>query len=357
MAKRHLLPPNATPFEKGMSLGFDREDLYGPKIESLRTLKLVDRPPNFLEWLIVEYGLGEISRFFDSGLDCIDTGIPWQRIKGTPRSLRDALSWIEYNNIWLEDQVKRRRQWHRYQIDMNKVPAVEDPVLYDAEYLATVSQPARSYFFRGYELWDVRPVEFGYKRWSRSLWGDSSGVFMPNGKTKWSHGQDYSVTAVADPLFKDALGINVSAGEVIDWDVIPWGSPGVSWGGVTNPRALKSYLMLRKTAHLAFYNAQNALIGFNRFKHVMDVTDANTPADKALIHFCCRTDFGAGYGHTAESVAVVIGGYTAPGVKPGKRWLTPGQLIFDPALVSDPIPLHIQFRRTVREHVQIHLEV
>lgn len=357
MAKNHLLPSNATPFERGMSLGYDREDLYAPTIESLRTLKIIDRPSHFLQWLIMEYGLGEISRFFASGGDCIDTGIPWQRIKGTRAAIREALSWIDYDNIAFEDEVKRRRQWHRYQIDMNQVPLVEDPILYDAEYLATVSQPARSYFFRGFEVWDVRPLEFGWMRFSKSMWGDSSGVRMPGGTVKWSHGVNYEVHTLADPFLKDELGVNISSLDEVQWESMPWNSLGLSWDGVNDVRALKRTVMLSKTSYLGFYDANDAIIGYHRFKHVIDVTDENTPADNAVIHFCCRMDFGVAFGATAESVAVHIDAQPAPGVKPGKRWLEPGELVFDPALVTELIPLHIQFRRTVREHVQIHLEV
>jgi len=365
MTRRHLLPGTSTTFEKGMALGFDREDILAPTIESLRTQKLIDRPDNFLPWLSIEYGLGEISRFFADQNDLIDTGIPWQRLKGTPAAIIAALGWIDYDTITIHDVVLRRRLWNRFQIEMGEVPTQEEELerLLDAEYLGTVSAPARSPFYRGFELYDVRPLEYGWKKWGESLWGNDSGVRVPGGKTKWSHGQDYSGSVSLTETQRQELSVDYENGDPIGWDPIPANTPGITWQGVTDAAALKVFLMSRIPAYIGFYDAADQPIGYRRAFGVRDVTGDFPPiANTAYFEIRCRTDFGDGFEATAAKVAILFHSFPSDLEKPGKLWLEPGEIAFNPDLTSenlktDFIAMPIEFRRTVREHVTLTVEV
>ena len=353
---------------RAVSETLDRDETLAPPIEAARSAKLVERPDSYLAWLEEEYGLGEISRFFADKRAMLDAGIAWQRLRGTPASIATALAWLGYDDIAVHDIVRRRRMWQRYQIEMGLVPAadVEDPLLYDSEYLARVSSPARSVFYRGFEGYDVRAMVWGRKRWGRSLWGADSGVRMPAngdlGQTKFSHGQDYAVDVTLTAAQKEELSINVVEGTEIGWENIPWDTPGLTWDGVADPKLYKAALLSAAPAYLGFFDAADQPIGYRRMFDAKDVTADRPPvADTAYVEFHARTAFGEGFGSTATQIAVLFHSRPADLTRPGKLWVEPGEIAFDPAytaanLQSDMIPLEIAFRRTVREHVVVTVE-
>jgi P2-related tail formation protein len=359
MAPLDLLPTNATRLERAFALStdlYDRIDAAG--IANMRGFKYVNTPAAFYPYIAHEYGLGEISEYFDEYPALIAAGIDWQRVRGTPDAIARALSWISYNETVLEDDKRRRRMWVRYQIGMGKVPTAEDedPVLYQAERLANLSDPARSYFYRGFQTWDVRALEWGDRRWGRSIWGDCSGVPMPGGVTKWSHGQDYPLPVTATDPFRAALGVLVVDGDDLVWAAVPWAVQGVTWEGVGDVRDFKRYMLAGRPAYVGFFDAGGSPIGYRRAKSPIDVTDEATAADNVKICIAARTDFGDGFGSTAASVAAIFDAAPAGDIPPGRLWLGPDELDFDPDKRSALIPVSVAFRRTVREHVQIIME-
>lgn len=205
-----VLPSDSTTvFEYTVEQATDIVDEIAPAIQEIHGIKYA-RPLNvtFAPWLVYEYGLGPISQFFGTAEDTIDEGRPWQRLRGTPAAVTTALGWLDYDAIDIEDQLRGRRRWHLYQMDMGELPGADEVNrLMNAEYLAGLSDPARSYFWRGYHGYDVRGHVHGRSRWGRSMWGDSSGVRLPGGKTKWSHGRSHTAAASGDETDIENLGI------------------------------------------------------------------------------------------------------------------------------------------------------
>jgi hypothetical protein len=362
MSREHLLPDNRTAFEEALSTASDYLPDLLPGVEAVRGFKFAGPFPAWLgPALIFEYGLGDIVSYFVNADAAVSEGVAWQRIIGTAAALTKALSWIGYEDILIRDAFPRRRMWHRYQIGMGEVPAVELPRLLDAEYLAGLSDPARSIFFRGWHGYDVRALEWSGGRWSRSMWGDSSGVRLDGGQTKWSHGEDFDGAIVAGAPEREALGIDVELGEDPGWIDIPWDTPGIDWSGIVDVAAFKSFLIRRLPAHVGFFKANGDLIGMRRPIAVRDVTAAHDVAgDTIVIEVEVRTGFGDGEGRQAAAVALIYrAGHMA---KPGALWVDANDVAMEPGFDDEDmtigsVPVDFTFRRTVRQHVTLTLEI
>ncbi|MER9625050.1 MULTISPECIES: phage tail protein [unclassified Mesorhizobium] len=360
----HLLPGNATSFERALSESTDYLEQMGAAADSIRGFKFATPlNPSVAPWLVAEYGLGPISAYF-GGIDAlIDAGIDWQRLRGTPLAISQGLGWIGYDAIALEDQNNRRLKWNRYQLGMGKVPLAELPVLRDAEYLAGLSDPARSVLFRGWHGYDFRTLEWSQGRWGNAIWGDDSGVRIDGGTVKWSHGEDLAGSVVAGPSERVALDVDVHRGDPIGWDDVPWTAPGLSWNGVTDVAAFKRFLMLRLPVYVGFYDEGGDAIGYRRPIAVRDVTSDHPGSGEAIfIEVECRTGFGDGEGRAAASCALVFRARPADPNKPGKLWLQPDEIEFEDGfgqadMTIGSLPVDFLFRRTVRQHVTFTLEI
>lgn len=366
MSREHLQPESSsTKFERAVSETLDFLPALGPGVAAVRGFKF-DRPliGSIAPWYIAELGLGPISRFFGSAADTIDTGVPWQRIRGTPAAIEESLTWIAYEATEVLDQFEGRRKWNRYQIDMGELPpAGEVAALMDAEYLAGLSDAARSVFFRGFYGYDYRALEWGELAWGDAIWGDDSGVRLPDGTVKWSHGQSRSLEYVGDDSDRQALDIDVSEGDQLGWGDFPWNAPGVTWNGVEDVAAFKSFLLRRLPVYIGFYKSNGDAIGYRRVYRITDVTDEQNPlGDEIFVEFECRTDFGDGAGQTAAHCALVFRCRPSNVLKPGKLWLAPNEISYEPGYSAadmkiGPISLALTFRKTVRERVVITLEI
>ncbi|MBY3434820.1 phage tail protein [Rhizobium laguerreae] len=329
-------------------------------IDEIKGLKYA-RPLNITvaPWLVYEYGLGPISQFFDTAEELIDEGRAWQRLRGTPAALTTSLAWIQYDDIGIEDQVKGRRRWHLYQINMGELPGDNEVErLNNAEYLAGLSDPARSYFWRGFFGYDVRGHVWGRSRFGFSIWGDSSGVRLPGGKVKWSHGRTHSIAATAEAGADIILGVDYEDGDPLTWlPSITWEAPGITWAGVTDARALKAWLMLRIPAHIGLFDADGDPVGYARvLREIRDVTDYGDAETTVELVYEASVAFGVASG-TVATAAIVFGGVSIAG-KPFKVWLTPDQIDFpDGETRVGESAVAFTFRETVRERIVINLTI
>ncbi len=363
---RHLMPPSSgTPTEKSISHGIDYIVRVSDYIDDIRGFKY-ERPLNETvgPWLVQEYGLGGISKYFDTSEETIDAGIPWSRIRGTEQALMIALGWIGYDSSLLHDAWAIRRMWSRYQVEMGVVPDPDElELLLDAEYLLGLSDPARSFFFRGFEGYDVRVMEWGDNAWGDTIWGDDSGVRVPGGTALWSHGRFYSVPVALTADQKAAMQLDFTDGSEVNWGDFPWIAPGLTWTEVTDAVEFHGWLMEQMSTYVGFYDASYNPIGYRRAIHNRDVTDELPPvADTAFVEVRCRTDFGEGFGSTAAYVKVLFHSRHIDLTKPGRLWLEPGEIEIDPAYdqndtQTDFIALPIEFGRTIREEVTITVEI
>lgn len=135
-----LLPPNATKQEKALIDAID----YKVDPSCVKGFKF-SLGEKILPWLVEEYGLGEILRWVKDKRKAIKEGIKFQRLRGTPASLRIALKWASIDDITIIEEPPRKH-FFELQIGIRDVP--NDFFVDAVVELAKLSLPARSRLMR-----------------------------------------------------------------------------------------------------------------------------------------------------------------------------------------------------------------
>lgn len=359
-----ILPRNASPFTKAVEEACAVDDILRPALEEIRGIKF-HRPLNVTvaPSLVVEYGLGPIAEFFGTIEELIDNGRSWQRLRGTRQAKHLALAWIGYNAISIEDQNAGRRRWHLQHIDMGKLPTAvtEDYLLGKAEYLVGLSGRARTLFFRGFHGYDVRALRWGRSRWSKSIWGDSSGVRINGGEVKWSHGREHAIVGAVDPQLYVGLGIDFLDGDSLTWNspLMGWSTPGLTWNGVVDADAARAWYLGTQSMYFGLRDSGNNSIGYARCFEVSDISGSEDFDDGSrYLKLSAVVPFGSAPGRIATTVSIVMGGAPKPGIKPAKRWFAPSEIEFPAGeLRLLTTSLSIDMMKTCRERITAVLEI
>jgi len=135
-----LLPPNATKQEQAL---VDATD-YKVDPGCIRGFKfrLEER---ILPWLIEEYELGEMLRWVKDRRKAVVEGVKFQRLRGTPASLKIALKWANIEDITIIEEPPGKH-FFELQIGIRDVP---NNFFVDAVVeLAKLSLPVRSRLMR-----------------------------------------------------------------------------------------------------------------------------------------------------------------------------------------------------------------
>jgi hypothetical protein len=334
-----------------------------PAFEQVRLAGTI-RPPQFIPWVIWQYGLGELTPYVPTLNQLIDEGVRWQRVRGTPAAIYQGLNWIGYGGA-IEEAAPRRRRWHRFQVRLNRVRDADTPDLARIDGIVGLSPPARSRFARGFHGHDVRAAETAFSRTGAALLGSDSGVRLPAVAARWSFGRTHERThdvSEAELTALDAWIEPVPAGDRWVEADYPWIEATIAWNvpGVTARRnAIAEALIELGTPFIRFRNAMGGIIGHARAvaHKVLSAADgpyrigaarfAVTPLATEALLVAARTGFGDGAGQTAASMAIVLGAEHSPGIKPGARWIGPAGLTggVEIATTAAAIP----FGQTVRE--------
>lgn len=347
MTRLHLLPSNSTPFERAVSEAIDSTPELGPGIDALHTFKLrLPIPESVLPWLVMEYGLGPITPYLPDLATTIQYGVRWNRVKGTPQGIREALSWLGYTYATIYEAPTRRTRWHLFEIELDRFWDDEDD-LDPIEAVLRLSEPARSPFWRGWREYNVRGLDWSETRWSDAIWGDDSGVRLHDGGAKWSFGRTHEPAGGSyDFTYRELVDLGVwavpSGSGSVKWGAFPWTTPGLSWssGGDQAWYTVLSAGLLAKSCWIALLRADGTVIGCRRARAWHSVEQAfdgiyqtggtryelaggNTPR----LYVEAMTGFGEGYGDDAAAWTVVIGGTLPPGAKPGTMWLDGDALV------------------------------
>jgi hypothetical protein len=357
-----LLPRNATPWMLATAEANDPLAGLGDDFSGIR-LAFQNTPPQFMPFLVWQYGLGELSPFLPNLYDLIAEGVRWQRVRGTPAAIYRGLSWLGYSAT-IEEEPVRRRRWNRFQIELDRVRDNDLPDLRRIDGIVSLSPPERSVFYRGFRVYDVRAAETSCKRLSRSLLSSHSGVRIDAGKAKWSFGRSYAGDALLGEAELDAVGAwvpAVSEGDLwVDADYL-WADADFLWAlpaAIARRKAIADALVAQ-TAHIRFRNGAGAVIGYRRAvtrpvslqtggEYQIGASTWGVSPDAptgVVVH--ARTGFGDGAGQTAAHMDVVLGLDLADGVKPGLLWLSPEQASGGSVLASSSVS--IPFGLTVRE--------
>lgn len=352
-----LLHPNASKYELALDDAFSILETFEDPIESIATLKSSrPLPDGFGPFLIWEVGLSSISEFFQSYEEILDNGLPWIELRETPAGVTKALSWIGYTNPALEDQNVGLRKWNRYQINMGQLPPIDEvSTLNNAEYLADLSDGARDVPFRAFFGYDIRALRTGHGKTGHNLIANASGVRVANGSTIWSHGEERSVSATATAADRTLLGVDYTQGQPITWEQIPWNAPGVTWQGIQDVDAFKTWRMLQEDAYIAFFDQSDDLIGMRRVGRWKE--ELSSSGGVSILKFTAHTGFGDASGKTAVACCVVFHASNINAEKPGQAWLDPDEIVLKDgvSLANASIgktAISIDFKETVRVKVE-----
>ncbi|WP_353281368.1 phage tail protein [Wolbachia endosymbiont (group A) of Andrena trimmerana] len=135
-----LLPPNATKQEKALVDAID----YKVDPSRIRGFKF-SLEEKILPWIVEEYGLEEILHWVTDKRKAIKEGIKFQRLRGTPESLKIALKWANIEDITIIEEPPGEH-FFELQIGIRDVP--NDFFVDAVVELAKLSLPARSRLMR-----------------------------------------------------------------------------------------------------------------------------------------------------------------------------------------------------------------
>ncbi|MFT4327985.1 MAG: phage tail protein [Wolbachia pipientis] len=135
-----LLPPNATKQEQALVEAID----YKIDPSCIRGFKF-NLKEEVLPWLVEEYGLEEILSWVKDKKKSIKEGVKFQRLRGTPASLKIALKWANIEDITIIEEPPGRH-FFELQVGIKDVP---NNFFVDAVVeLAKLSLPVRSRLMR-----------------------------------------------------------------------------------------------------------------------------------------------------------------------------------------------------------------
>lgn len=181
-----LLPPNSTPLEQKLSAAC-QPGILDLGDAAIRGRKF-DPPDNWLDHLIYEYALGELSPWISDKRRLIAEGVTWTRLRGTPAALHMAFAWIG-ETAKIEEETPGRaqdidargiegdtptRHFAEYQLAPEAIP--DAATLCQLVRLAHLSQPVRSRLARVYHGHDVRRLVLDEGRLNEHLLSADSGV-------------------------------------------------------------------------------------------------------------------------------------------------------------------------------------
>ncbi|MDR1139066.1 MAG: phage tail protein [Rickettsiales bacterium] len=135
-----LLPPNATKQEKAIVDVIDYR--IDPGCIKGFKFRLDEK---ILPWIIEEYGLEEILRWVTDKRRAIKEGIEFQRLRGTPASLKIALKWANIDDITIIEEPPGE---HFFELQIGIKDVANDFFVDAVVELAKLSLPARSRLMR-----------------------------------------------------------------------------------------------------------------------------------------------------------------------------------------------------------------
>ena len=348
----------------------DWAGLHAPA-ERIRTAKLVNPDPDFLPFLIWEYGLGELTPYVPNLYSLVNEGVRWQRLRGTHRAVAIALGWLAHS-AEIREALSHRRFWNSFQLYLDHLPEADAPDLERIENVAALSVPLRSKFRRGVQGYDIPALIGDRSRLDGALLDTDSGVALRADALapRWSFGRLHEI----DHLYSEADGTAldhwldpVEEGAPLTWAdaQMSWSQANFSWvsSAVSARAASLAGFFAGKRLHLALKDVAGEIIGYRLCRAVQVVTQTAGGIYRALgsrflpatggtlVYVEAMTAAGDGAGRHVASVALVADAVLADDVPPGRLWLEPQEV--SAATFFAETPLAIDLRRTVRERVKI----
>ncbi|WMN59277.1 phage tail protein [Pseudoalteromonas xiamenensis] len=176
--KQHLLAPTASALQRHWLQSQELEKEFADATTQLRGFK-ANPHDRALLWLVWEYGLEAILPYSQDLRQTLQQGLEWQRLRGTPKSVLMAMSWLQFKHVQLENAAVGRH-YYRYQLALGQLPT--DEQVKHIHKLSGLSSPASAKLERLYHGLDVRAQVLSKNGFGQLL-SDISGVdFVDKGK-------------------------------------------------------------------------------------------------------------------------------------------------------------------------------
>lgn len=181
-----LLPYNATELERAIEEAIK----YAVEPNTLAGFKFKTTGSNINLALSWEYSLSQIN--IDDFKDRVIHGLQFHRLKGTPYSLKQALSWYGLTGIIIEEEGVGEK-FANFQIGFDEIP--DEVGINTVIEVAKLAAPLRSKLFRLYNKEnDVRDFILDHSPWGDIL-SDYSGVRLTEDGPQLSFGRKVFATA------------------------------------------------------------------------------------------------------------------------------------------------------------------
>lgn len=362
-----LLPATSGHFEKTVEAAhaarWTRMQAAVPLITSAKE----NPPPSFLPFLVYEFGLGMLTPYVDNVYDVLSEGVKWFRIRGTYGGLKKGLSFIGITAT-AEPAWHGRAWWNSCQLRFPELPANDNPLLPRIEGITRLSLPFRSDLRRGVHGYDVQPLEADTTRLDDCHLDQESGIRLVPDGTVWSFGRvteyQHAMTDVEGIAIGNWIDPPDEAGTPWVTMTYPWASATTKWA--ENPDSLRRSLMAAwfttRTLWATFRDEDGEIIGHRRCRAVRAVdfqvtgrysigADRYQPiAAGRSVYVEAMTDFDNADGVLAATVELTVGATLGAGVKSGRLWLDPGELVGGQAIAVQEFG--VPLRKTVREQVK-----
>lgn len=361
-----LLPGNSTKWERALADAMVVSGEVGSGIASMRRVKYLSPRPSMLPYLVWEYGLGELTPYVPNLYDLIDQGVRWQRLRGTTSAVAIGLAWIGYTAA-IEEAWTGRRWWNSFQLRFPALPAQDSPDLERIQGITSLSVPKRSQLRRGVHQYDVGPVESDQSLLDGSMLDHESGIAVTQAGTIWSFGRvhefEHTLTEAEGVAIGNWLDVIVEGG--LRWaDLhILWVDAQFRWAGspMLQRRAIMARWFQTRTLYVRLSDAAG-VIGYRRCRAVHPSREQFEgayafgaarfePANGAgSLYVEALTQFDDADARVCTEIALIVGGAVAPGIKVGRQWLEPTQLLGGTAIAEQSVS--IPLRKTVREQIK-----
>lgn len=198
MAAKDVLPINATQLELDLADATSLESNgFNDLSKDLFSFKYQNIPNSVIPWLIIEYGLSPVTRYLTDPKEALDRGVEWNRIKGTPKSLKLALGWIQFTPEGINEN---RFRPFTFEINTGKVPETRELIKNIVE-LSNLSKPVRAKLNRLYFGLDLKPFTLNDPEagLNKGVLSNFSGIYDEDNKvwlsflTQTTEGEDLSV--------------------------------------------------------------------------------------------------------------------------------------------------------------------
>lgn len=290
-----LLPPNATQLERDFSRSISSLVRIAAPVPIIRTAKRRNIPDSVVPWLIYEYGLGELTDYVTDLRQLLTAGVAWQRIRGTPGSILQGLTWLGLSGIVDECEGNSYR-WSEFQIGLTA--AIADQKSQDVIHITGLATPVRSRLNRVYAVYDCR----------RFVLSDS--ILSGGGILS-----DHSGTR---PAWAD--GVQLSYGRIRGCE-LDFGAEVDSW--VSREHVSTAYLrdrfMLCDNILGGFRLGDDAPITYGEYSEAWHVPNPTLGREREYLVEVMFGDSGRNWGATtwgattwAEAVATIDGGRVVP---------------------------------------------